>query len=178
MGVLNRSVGLFHSRVSSASWFSRGVSAWLVRPQLCRLSPPQTSSSWSLQVVAKVRFGEIVASGCTPAAHLMSIWTRLQIWREKKKRGDKERERVHERLVWWHLCHSALSRTSFSSSSHSCLSSCCLFCPCHSSSDFAACLLLPALHSLYDLIRSLYPNKLIFKHSPLSHLSSIASIQF
>ncbi len=53
---------------------------------------------------------------------------------------------MHERLAWWHLCHSALSRTSFSSSSHSTLPVvllsipslslflrlCCLFAPSYS----------------------------------------------
>lgn len=119
----------------------------LACPQLCSCSPRWDGSSWWLEKVETVRCGKLVAGGCMLAS-MLPIWCpSLQGFRSRGEEGEKqsreESVRVHERLAWWHLCHSALSRTSFSSLSHSTLSVvllsipslslfprlCCLFAP-------------------------------------------------
>lgn len=78
--------------------------------------------------------------------------------------------RVHKRLAWRHLCHSVLSRTSFSSSSHSTLPVVLLSIPSLSLFFRLCCLFAPSSLSLCDLIHSLSPNKLILKHTPVRSL--------
>ena len=127
-----------------------------VQPQLSRLSPPWNGLIWWLEMGEAVRCGKLVAGGCV-LAPMLPIWCpslqgfRSRMGGRKKEKSNvyERRARVHERLAWWHSCHSALSRLSFPSSSHSFLPVVLLSIP--SLSLFQHCCLFAPLSTLLSL---------------------------
>lgn len=114
------------------------------------------------------------------AAHLMSISARLRIWEEEKGGNKVESESKSARKV------SVVTFVSLCLIAHVILPLVTLRPACRPAVYSVLVTLPPTLlrvrsltplHSLYDLIFSLRPHKLISKHPPLSHLSSVTSVR-